>query len=488
MKTFDEIWAGDLLGRRAEAEDLMGYLESVAARPAIREDGHAHVLAVDARYGEGKTFFLRRLAEHMAAAEHPVAFVDAWVDDLEDEPLVALAATLQKALEPYTTEHPTVREMVATFNRQAGRVSAIVAAGFAKRALGLVITQGAVEVLGGVLDHGGEVAKAANQDAAKGTGQAVIDDAAKGMPVVTTTGMEARIATFREGQEAVTQMKAGLRAVVESLAELDIKTPVTIVIDELDRCRPTYAIKLLEEVKHLFDVSGVAFVLGLHADQLVHSVAAAYGSGFEAKSYLRRFFSRRYGLAPARLDGLVEMLVRSLSIPAGRIAYPMVLRTDSYRPEQLPLATFIADVMDSYGLRARDAFAIMEGLQTALALTAPHPVQLAYLLPLLVWQFKQVPPLAKAERTPPWQLAFSKRGWGDEHDAVSFEQFLDEVDSALRLDRDAFMKAVNGEPNWGTKMVWDDWSAHQHSTSYAQMGRYGELLRVVKRFDGATPE
>lgn len=127
MRTLDEIWAGDLLGRRAEAEDLMGYLESVVARPSVREDGHAHVLAVDARYGEGKTFFLRRFAGHMAATEHPVAFVDAWVDDLEDEPLVALTATLQKAMEPYTAEHPAVRARLAAFTRQAGRVGAIVA-------------------------------------------------------------------------------------------------------------------------------------------------------------------------------------------------------------------------------------------------------------------------------------------------------------------------------------------------------------------------
>lgn len=355
----------------------------------------------------------------------------------------------------------------------------------AKRALGLLITQGAVEALGGALEHGGEVVKAANQDAAKGLGQAVVDDTAKATSGAAITGMEGRIATFREGQEAVTRMKDGLRAVVASLGELGIRTPITIVIDELDRCRPNYAIKLLEEVKHLFDVDGVAFVLGMHAEQLAHSVSAAYGAGFEASSYLRRFFNRRYALAPARLDLLVEMLATTLSLPEQRIEMPAVLRTKGYKPERLPLAAFIADVMDAYGLRARDAFVVMEGLQTALALTAPHQVQLAYLLPLLVWQVKQVPPLTKVERAPAWQLAFSKRGWGDEYDAVSLEQFVEEVDGALRLSRDALMNAVNGQPNWGTKIAWDNWSAHQQSpTSYAQFRNYGELLRVVKRFDG----
>ncbi|WP_294329810.1 P-loop NTPase fold protein [uncultured Sphingomonas sp.] len=99
METIDEIWGGDLFNRREEAEDLIGYLESVTTRPSIRDEGHAHVLAVDASYGLGKSYFLRRLARHMAL-EHAVAFVDAWVDDLEDQPMVALVATLDKALEP----------------------------------------------------------------------------------------------------------------------------------------------------------------------------------------------------------------------------------------------------------------------------------------------------------------------------------------------------------------------------------------------------
>ena len=53
-----------------------------------------------------------------------------------------------------------------------------------------------------------------------------------------------------------------------------------IVIDELDRCRPSYAVEILEMAKHLFSVDRVVFVLSINRDQLAHSVKVLYGSDF----------------------------------------------------------------------------------------------------------------------------------------------------------------------------------------------------------------
>lgn len=60
-------------------------------------------------------------------------------------------------------------------------------------------------------------------------------------------------------------------------------------IDELDRCRPTFAIELLERIKHLFDIQNIVFVLSIDKEQLEASTAAAYGSAINAPEYLRRF-------------------------------------------------------------------------------------------------------------------------------------------------------------------------------------------------------
>ncbi|QDE47832.1 hypothetical protein EIN43_17235 [Enterobacter hormaechei] len=71
--------------------------------------------------------------------------------------------------------------------------------------------------------------------------------------------------------------------------------PTFIFIDELDRCRPNYAIDMLETIKHLFDINNVVFVIATDKEQLSHSICSVYGSGFDATRYLDRFL---YVLSP----------------------------------------------------------------------------------------------------------------------------------------------------------------------------------------------
>lgn len=81
--------------------------------------------------------------------------------------------------------------------------------------------------------------------------------------------------------------------------------PMFVFIDELDRCRPTYAIELLETVKHLFDIPGLVFVIATNTDQLQHSIKAVYGSEFDAQRYLYRFFNRSFTLKKPDLEKFI---------------------------------------------------------------------------------------------------------------------------------------------------------------------------------------
>ena len=67
------------------------------------------------------------------------------------------------------------------------------------------------------------------------------------------------------------------------------------IIDELDRCRPTFAIELLERVKHIFDVPNIVFVFGINRAELVKSLESIYGE-IDAGTYLRRFFDMEFVL------------------------------------------------------------------------------------------------------------------------------------------------------------------------------------------------
>ncbi|ELC8386671.1 hypothetical protein QYB57_000351 [Clostridium perfringens] len=79
---------------------------------------------------------------------------------------------------------------------------------------------------------------------------------------------------------------------LESLACEDKK--IIFFIDEIDRCRPNFAIELLEVIKHLFTANNVFFVISVDKEQLSHSISTLYGQGMDSNGYLRRFFDLEY--------------------------------------------------------------------------------------------------------------------------------------------------------------------------------------------------
>ena len=70
----------------------------------------------------------------------------------------------------------------------------------------------------------------------------------------------------------------------------DSNQKLVVIIDELDRCKPTFAIQTLEVVKHLFDIENVVFLFAVDIQQLSHSISSVYGQGFDSVGYLCRFF------------------------------------------------------------------------------------------------------------------------------------------------------------------------------------------------------
>ncbi len=77
----------------------------------------------------------------------------------------------------------------------------------------------------------------------------------------------------------------------EDLKSLAESGKIVVFIDELDRCRPTYAIEMLEKVKHIFSVNGIVFVLVANSKQLCASLKKVYGGTFNAKEYLQKNIS-----------------------------------------------------------------------------------------------------------------------------------------------------------------------------------------------------
>ena len=75
-----------------------------------------------------------------------------------------------------------------------------------------------------------------------------------------------------------------------------------IFVDELDRCRPSFAVEILERVKHYFDDSRIVFVFSMNSEQLQFAIKHFYGEGFNGYDYLDRFFDARLTIPRADFD------------------------------------------------------------------------------------------------------------------------------------------------------------------------------------------
>lgn len=115
-------------------------------------------------------------------------------------------------------------------------------------------------------------------------------------------GLEASSKELEEASKEFWRKEDGKRAAMvsfrDALTEITADKKLVIVVDELDRCRPDYALNLLEVIKHFFDVPNVHFVLGVNLKELANSVRARYGANIEAEKYLQKFVSISMPLIP----------------------------------------------------------------------------------------------------------------------------------------------------------------------------------------------
>lgn len=90
---------------------------------------------------------------------------------------------------------------------------------------------------------------------------------------------------------------------------LGLNKNIYIIIDEIDRCNPRYALKLLEEIKHLFSINGYIFLVMSNNQQLNNMASNIYGDNvFGAEGYINKFFDIKISLKRAEKQNLLGCL------------------------------------------------------------------------------------------------------------------------------------------------------------------------------------
>ena len=253
----------DLLERKQPAEILTNLVANIEG-PCV--------LAVDAAWGAGKTTFTKMWSQYLRNKEFPVIEFNAWETDFSEDPFAALCSDLIKGLGRYTD------------NGIGGMISNVKDA-----AQQFAIWTQPVNIRLGTAGS----AEFPQSDVAE-----LVRD-------------KYRLSAYEKAKEAVREFRDTLQGMAQALSD-ETKHPLIVVVDELDRCRPTYAVELLEVAKHLFSVDHIVFVLAVNRSQLEHSVQALYGSGFDAKGYLRRFFDVDFRLPEPQRSQFIEALLQEM--------------------------------------------------------------------------------------------------------------------------------------------------------------------------------
>jgi hypothetical protein len=256
----EDPFANDALQRRDLEPPLTQFVTQATS---------SFVLALDGKWGSGKTTFLRMWKEKLQETGHVCLYLNAWKTDFTEDPLIAVVGELSNTIENLDIKNGTkenLRETKQRIQKIAGLIF--------KRSLPLAIK---------LLTYG----FISTDDFQE---KAIADHLSK--------WSEDAIRDYENGKSDIEDFKQSLQSLANDIESLRPSTlsKVVVIVDELDRCRPLYAVQMLERIKHLFNVPGVVFILGIDRLQLGHSICALYGTGFDAQGYLRRFIDIDYQL------------------------------------------------------------------------------------------------------------------------------------------------------------------------------------------------
>lgn len=248
-------------------------------------DGHS-VILLDGPWGTGKSVFVQQWAGLLRTKGHPVVYFDAFAHDHLDDAFFPLLSELLRA-------QVSGKAALAPFREKLIEKAAPLV-----RAVPALLTDLAVRTATGGVVTAADVREASDRSGAQRAGSARV------MMEECLDHVDNHLGCVREFRAEIAQAISGMDGEEQ-------KAPLVFIIDELDRCRPTYALSVLERMKHVFDADGVCFVLVTHLAELTAMVRRAYGL-IDADSYLEKFYHRRFDFEKLLMRGSEKLRRRYL--------------------------------------------------------------------------------------------------------------------------------------------------------------------------------
>ena len=281
MITFEDF---DKLKLKDFAENLFQVMEK-GASSSISDIGQkgSYTISLNAQFGNGKTTFLK-MFEHFIKKEklssHSVLFINAWKSDFYKEPVIAILSAFVDWVENQDTKQEKIqKEIINT-------------------------TKGVIGVLGNIAKQGVQITTGVDLIE-------IIESYESGKNLFTQEKIISKgdniFNDFKIRIESIKEIKNILSKYLESNNK-----KLLIIVDELDRTKPDYAIHFLEDMKHFFDIENVIFLVAVNRKQMEATVKCLYGQDLDFEGYYRKFFKQEIDLpdpykeAQKFIDNLIQ--------------------------------------------------------------------------------------------------------------------------------------------------------------------------------------
>lgn len=352
----DEPFKTDKLQRAATAEYLTDYLIGKHTTRKERNDSNSFTLNINAPWGIGKTYFLTNWANLLRELGYVVVVFDAWANDYCDQPIIGFMSEVEEQLKLSLGKTAQARARLAKLLDSGKKIINVAPA---------VIAATAVKQITGM------------------TTENLADIASASANEVATKIRDKLYEQSKETKSAIASFKSSLSSIVKHFEDdSKCKLPIFFFVDELDRCRPDYAIELLETVKHLFGVDGVYFVIATDTEQLSASINAVYGERFSAEKYLRRFFHAEYTFPELDNELYADYLLSKFGLHNNeRLCIPNLTTNRTYKVSAPnPRTALFCAVADLLGQTLRDQEQTVEIIDAVVLTTGDRKLHFPALL------------------------------------------------------------------------------------------------------------
>ncbi len=293
-----------------------------------------HTLLLDADYGMGKTFFSTRFAQYLIKEKIDTVYFSAWENDYMSEPFISFSKEIVSYIhKKYKTKKWLSK--VANLFEKIEKVISSTSIRFCR-----------VQVSSADL-----------------------------------------IKAFKQETDSIKEFKKELTDFIDKLE----KKKLVIIVDELDRCRPDYAMKTLECIKHFFDIEGLFVIIPTNKQALHDSTTALFGITQETEHkecYFQKFFNDERKLKKPTEDDYQFILKEYINQTELRIAIDSSLLSTDGKYNSLDV---LINSMAKYSKSAGLTFRMTKDLTKELVRMCCHfnePVRCEWLACLVAYRHK----------------------------------------------------------------------------------------------------